>query len=460
MVPLAPDRSHTYCGNSGGNGGNRDMGELTALGLKARLAALAKARGNGPVRIGAGAGLHLLVKPGQAAGTGAWVLRLTVGGKRRDMGLGAFPLVGLADARGAALAARRKAADGTDPITARADAKAALAPAAVVTFKAAALATIEAKRDGWSNAKHAAQWTATLEQHAFPKLGSKPVAAVDVHAVLEVLAPIWTTKPETASRLRQRIETVLDFASAKDWRAGDNPARRRGKLASLLAKQKAKGKRVQHHPALPWQQMPDFIAALDTLDGMGAPALRFAILAGARSGEVRGMRWREVDMAARVWAVPAGRMKMRELHLVPLSGAAMDMLAACRPDPCDGDALVFPGGRAGVELSDMTLSAVLRRMNGKAGGERPRWCDAAGAAVVPHGFRASFKSWTLAHGWPDHLSEKALAHKDNNEARAAYAREPLTEERRPMMEAWAALCTRAPASVASLDAARAAKMAI
>ena len=284
------------------------MGELSALGLKSKLAALAK---NPPVKrakIGAGGGLFLLVKPGQAAGTGAWLLRLTVEGRRRDMGLGTFPVVGLADARVAALAARQKAAAGTDPVMQRKDARAARKPVEVITFKAAAVATIEAKRAGWSNAKHAAQWTATLEQHAFPTLGNKPVGAVDVHAVLEVLAPIWTTKPETASRLRQRIETVLDFASAKDWRTGDNPARRRGKLASLLPKQKAKGKRVTHHPSLPWQQMPDFMAELGKIGGVGAPALAFAILTGARSGEVRGMRWREVDMAAGVWAVPAGRM--------------------------------------------------------------------------------------------------------------------------------------------------------
>ena len=433
------------------------MGELSALGLKSKLAALAK---NPPVKrakIGAGGGLFLLVKPGQAAGTGAWLLRLTVEGRRRDMGLGTFPVVGLADARVAALAARQKAAAGTDPVMQRKDARAARKPVEVITFKAAAVATIEAKRAGWSNAKHAAQWTATLEQHAFPKLGNKPVGAVDVHAVLEVLAPIWTTKPETASRLRQRIETVLDFASAKDWRTGDNPARRRGKLASLLPKQKAKGKRVTHHPSLPWQQMPDFMAELGKIGGVGAPALAFAILTGARSGEVRGMRWREVDMAAGVWAVPAGRMKMRELHLVPLSGAAYAMLAARRPEPCDGDALVFAGGRADTELSDMTLSAVLRRMNAEPENGRPRWCDAAGHAVVPHGFRATFKSWTLATGWPDHLSEKAIAHKDHNEARAAYAREPLTEERRPMMAAWAALCTGQAGTIASLSEARARK---
>ena len=387
------------------------MGELTALGLKAKLAALAKNPPSKRVRIGAGAGLFLDVKAGQAAGTGAWLLRLTTSHKaRRDMGMGSFPVVGLADARLAALEAKRTAANGTDPVAQRKAARVASKPADVVTFKAAALATIEAKRDGWSNAKHAAQWTSTLEQHAFPKLASKPVAAVDVHAVLEVLAPIWTTKPETASRLRQRIETVLDYASAKDWRAGDNPARRRGKLTSLLSKQKAKGKRVKHHPAVPWQRMPAFMDALDKIEGMGAPALRFAILTGARSGEVRGMHWRELDMAAGVWAVPAGRMKMRELHLVPLSGAALAMLAARRAEPCDGDALVFPGARAGAELSDMTLSAVVRRMNAGPKGSRPEWCDAAGDAAVPHGFRASFKSWTLATGWPDHLSEKALAH--------------------------------------------------
>lgn len=425
-------------------------GGLTAAGLRAKLAALAKNPPSSPVRIGDGGGLHLLVKPGQPGG--AWVLRYSFGGRRRDMGLGPYPEVGLAEAREAAEAARRRLRAGADPLAAREAERAeqarmaAAAKAKAVTFREAAAAAAEAKRDGWSNPKHAAQWLATLEQHAFPKIGSMPVAEVGTDDVLRVLRPIWSKIPETASRVRQRIEAVLDTARIRGWRQGsDNPARWRGHLAEELPPPR-RVKRVEHRPALPWQEMPAFMAELAKVEGMGAAALRFAILTAARTGEVRGMTWGEVDMEAALWTVPAARMKARRAHRVPLSAAALDVLRAVRPESPRRDALVFPGAN-GAMLSDMTVSAVIRRMNEAAAGDDPdappRWRDHEGRAVVPHGFRSTFRDWageTRPEGRD--VVERALAHTIKDKAEAAYARSDLLEKRRPLMEAWAKWCER------------------
>jgi integrase len=440
------------------------MGDLTVIALKAKLAELARTPSPAPVRIGDGGGLHLLVKPGLAArrerrekreggdvSDGAWVLRYTFGAKRRDMGLGAFPAVGLAEAREAAEEARKLLRRGLDPLQARDDAKAAQAQAAAeakakaVTFRDAARETVEAKRGGWSNPKHAAQWLATLEQHAFPRIGNMAVAEVDTAAVLTVLRPIWTTIPETASRLRQRMEAILDLARVRGWRRGENPARWRGLLSEELPPPR-KVQRVEHRPALPWQQVPAFWTALAKVEGNGAAALRFAILTAARTGEVRGMTWREVDMEAGLWTVPAGRMKARRAHRVPLSAAALDVLRAIRPEKPKADAHVFPGAD-GAMLSDMTVSAVIRRMNEPAEGADPeappRWRDHEGRAVVPHGFRSTFRDWageTRMEG--REVVERALAHTVRDKAEAAYARSDLLEKRRPIMEAWGAWCCR------------------
>ncbi|MXP63911.1 site-specific integrase [Roseomonas sp. M0104] len=436
------------------------MGELTATGLKAKLATLGKSPLQAPVRIGDGSGLHLLVKANQTSG-GAWVLRYSYGGKRRDMGLGTYPAVGLADARAAAEEARKLLRSNTDPLAARGAEKAAQARAAAeaeikaTTFREAALATVAAKRDGWSNPKHAAQWLATLEQHAFPQLGEMPIAAVDVPAVLRVLRPIWPKIPETASRLRQRIEAVLDLARVRGWRSGENPARWRGLLSEELPPSR-RVKRVEHRPALSWQQMPAFWTALSNVDGMGAAALRFAILTAARTGEVRGMTWREVDMEASLWTVPSGRMKARRTHRVPLSAAAIEVLRAVQPERPRSDHLIFSGGD-NVMLSDMTVSAVLRRMNEPAEGENPegppRWRDHEGRAIVPHGFRSTFRDWageTREEGRD--VIERALAHTVKDKVEAAYARSDLLEKRRPLMEAWGKWCLQ-PAGIAEVRSA-------
>ena len=464
LFPLASPYSHTIVGIGRGT---KIMADISTAGLKARLAGLSKSPPDKPVKIAAGAGLFLLVKPGQEAGTGAWVFRFTAAGRRRDMGLGPFPLIGLADARLAAEDARRLAFKGVDPIATRAVAKAAAAPTATTSFQSAAHALHQAKAPEWKNPKHGAQWLATMEAHVFPLIGARPVALINTDDVLRVLQPIWTKTPETASRVRGRIEGVLNYAAATGLRPrGPNPATWRGhlsevlgaptKLKALARREKGKG---DNFPSLPWQDMPAFMKALQARAGMAALALRFSILTGARTGEARGMTWGEVDEAAGLWVVPAARMKAGRAHFVPLSPAALAVLAEVKPLAAGRDSLVFPGQREGKALSDMSLSMLVRGMatDRLAEGELPRWRDAEGRLPVPHGFRASFKSWSLAQGWGDHLSEKALAHSDKDKVRAAYARDALVEERRPMMAAWAALCTGQAGTVVSLEAARARK---
>jgi integrase len=410
------------------------------------------AKGQRAIRIGDGDGLYLQVKPG---GTKSWLFRYTRRGTAREMGLGAVATtpaeeraggVTLAAARDLARDAKALLRAGKDPLAERAvrNAQAAAAQAQARTFEAAARALVESKRPGWRNAKHAAQWLTTLEQHAFPKIGGIPVADVDTAAVRRVLDPIWTRIPETAARVRQRIEAVLDFARAQGWRpeALANPARWRGHLSAALPPPR-KVKAVRHHPALPWQQMPDFMTALAQHEGMPALALRFAILTASRTGPVRLARWREMDLAGAVWAVPGAHMKGGEAHRAPLSPAALAMLEEVRPLGGEPGDLVFPGARKGRALSDLTLSRLVRGMACDGlpdGAARPRWADHEGRPVVPHGFRASFKGWSLAAGWPDPLSELALAHADKDRVRAAYAREDQLQQRRPMMDAWAAHC--------------------
>jgi integrase len=294
-------------------------------------------------------GLMLVVRD---SGSRAWVLRYQTGGRRRDMGLGPYPEIGLADAREKALDARRLIKrDAKDPLGERRRAR-------IKTFRETAKALIGSKRPGWRNAKHAAQWSSTLETYAYPKLGSLDVNVVDTTAVLDVLHPIWTTKTETANRVRQRIEAVLDYATATRARTGDNPARWRGHLDHLLPRP-SKVRAVQHHAALDWRQAPAFMAKLLKRQGIDARALAFTVLTAARSGEVRGMEWRELDLDNAVWTVPASRIKAGREHRVPLQAVAVAMLG----EPGEANALVFPSPvKAGKPLSDATLAAVLMRM--------------------------------------------------------------------------------------------------
>ena len=428
------------------------MGDLSATGLKAKLSAISKENSEKPVRIGVGGGLHLLVKPNQKPGTGAWVLRVVIDGKRRDMGLGVYPSVGLADARLAALEARSTVAKGQDPISIRHVTKAEINKPKSMTFKAAAQACYESRVGTWRNSKHAAQWISTLEAYVFPKIGSKSVSDVTVGDVHSVLKPIWSTIPETATRVRGRIENVLSYATAIGFRpAGPNPASWRGNLSEILgapsrlkaAVRRTKG-RGENQPSLPFIELPIFMIELASKVGMSALALRFAILTAARPGEVRAMTWEEIDFESRVWVIPGAKMKGGKTHFVPLSNAALDILKEVLPLQHDRNDFVFPSRKKETALSDMSLSMLLRGMayDGVENGMRPRWVDSEGHMVVPHGFRATFKAWSLANSWPDHLSEKALSHSDKDRVRAAYAREPLTEERRPMMQAWADWCCK------------------
>lgn len=368
--------------------------------------------------VGGVSGLQL-----QIASTGArsWVLRTMVGGKRRDMGLGGYPAVTLASARERARKARDEIRAGIDPIEAGKAARSALAAstAAQKTFRECALAFIEAKAPEFKNGKHLAQWSATLETYAFPAMGKILVRDVSLPHILDVLTPIWTTKTETATRVRGRVEAVIDWATARGYRSGDNPARWRGHLDKLLPKPR-KVKRVKHHPALKAGEIGPFMKQLRKMEGTGARALEFAALTAARSGEVRGATWSEIANASKIWTIPAERMKAGKEHRVPLSEQAMALLASL-PRSSDTD-LIFPAVRGG-QLSDMTLSAVMRRMK---------------LAAVPHGLRSTFRDWAGEHtNYPREVAEAALAHVVGG-VEGAYARGDLFEKRRLLMQDWAA----------------------
>lgn len=372
--------------------------------------------------VGVVRGLALQIKNGGRS----WVLRVTIGGKRRDVGLGPFPEVTLAQARNKARELRDQIERGIDPVAARTEAARALKAqnAAALTFRQCAEKFIKANRAGWKNEKHAQQWENTLEQHAYPVLGELLVRDVALPHVLQVLEPIWTTKNETASRLRGRVESVLDWATTRELRKGPNPARWRGNLDKLLPKP-SKVAAVQHHPAVAVADVGAFMVRLREAQGLGARALEFAILTAARSGEVRGATWGEMDLDAGLWVVPASLMKAGREHRVPLSTAALALLATLpkgKPDE-----LVFPAARGGM-LSDMTLSAVMRRLQ---------------VPAVPHGFRSTFRDWAGERtNHPHELAEMALAHVVSDKTEAAYRRGDLLAKRRVMMEEWAAFVAK------------------
>lgn len=371
--------------------------------------------------VGGVAGLYLQVLP---TGARSWVLRVMVAGKRRDMGLGGFPDVTLAQAREKAREARATIEQGIDPIAQRAAARSTLAASrgATVTFEEAARQFIAAKSAEWKNAKHGQQWTNTLETYAHPVIGKLACADVALPHVLKILEPIWTTKTETATRLRGRIESVLDWATVRGFRKGENPARWKGHLDKILP---APGKvaKVEHHDAVAVDSLGAFIQDLRKREGIAARALEFLILTAARSGEVRGAVWSEIDMAGRVWTIPAERMKASKEHRVPLSDEALRLLEAL--PRIAGSDLVFPSPR-GFVLSDMTLTAVMRRMSREE---------------VPHGFRSTFRDWAAERtNYPREVAEMALAHTIGNAVEAAYRRGDLFEKRARMMAEWAKFC--------------------
>lgn len=371
--------------------------------------------------VGGVAGLHLQVRGASTA----WVLRATVGPRRRDIGLGGYPDVTLSEARDRARAARAQILKGIDPV----EAKRALRTSMIAspTFDWCAAQTIAAKRPEWKNAKHADQWESTIKAYASPEFGRLPVDAVQLSHVVGVLTPLWTTKTETATRLRARIEAVLAWATVSGYRTGDNPARWKGNLDALFAKPR-KVTKVQHHRALPVDELHGFVAELRKRDGMAARALEFLILTATRSGEVRGARWSEVDLDGAVWTIPADRMKAGKEHRVPLTETAITLLRAL--PRMAGTDYVFPSASGGM-LSDMSVSAVMRRM---------------GVDAVPHGFRSTFRDWASERtAYPRDVAEMALAHAIGNKVEAAYRRGDLFAKRTHMMADWSRFIDTAPA---------------
>ena len=371
--------------------------------------------------VGGVAGLYLHINDKIAR---SWILRATVGSKRRDMGLGGFPDITLAGAYDKAREARAKIELGQDPILIRKQAKSELiaAQATEVTFSKAASLYIDAQGDAWKNAKHRQQWTNTLEAYAAPVIGKMLVRDVTHTHILEILEPIWKTKTETATRVRGRIESVLDWATVRGFRKGENPARWKGHLDKILP---APGKvaKVEHHDAVALDALGAFVQDLRKREGIAARALEFLILTAVRSGEVRGALWSEIDVAGRVWTIPPERMKASKEHRVPLSDEALRLLEAL--PRVAGNDLVFLSPR-GLVLSDMTLTAVMRRMERKE---------------VPHGFRSTFRDWAAERtNYPREVAEMALAHTIGNAVEAAYRRGDLFEKRARMMAEWAKFC--------------------
>jgi integrase len=382
-------------------------------------------RSMGPGRHADGGGLYLEV---DQTGARRWFLRTMVQGRRKDIGLGPVSLVSLSAAREDARRLRKVARDGGDPIAERDKDK-----RQSMTFE-------EAARTVWAenvapnnkNAKHVAQWLSTLETYTFPTMGKRSVHAVDQADILRALAPIWTEKPETARRVRQRLRVVLDWAYASGHREGVNPVEG---VDKALPKQRD---RAVHHAAFPWRDLPDLMARIAAADGMGALALRFAILTAARSGEVRGATWAELDIDAKTWTIPADRMKAGRDHRVPLSDAAIEVLGTAKAMADRPEGLAFPSRRAGRPLSDMTLAAVMKRLS---------------VPATVHGFRSTFRDWSEeATNFPHEVKEAALAHTVKNKAEAAYRRTDLFEKRRAMMDVWAGHATEAGAKVVRIGA--------
>lgn len=374
--------------------------------------------------VGGVAGLHLQVLP---SGGKSWLLRIVIGGKRREVGLGGFPDVPLALAREKAREVRETVQQGRDPIAERAAARSALAAqrGAEITFDECAEKFIAAKSAEWRSAKHAAQWTATLTTYASPVLGTMQVRDIELAHIVKVLEKddFWTAKTETASRVRGRIESVLDWATVRGYRKGENPARWKGHLDKVLPAPKKVAK-VEHHAALPVDEIGAFMRDLRQREGIAARALEVLILTAARSGELRGMTWAEVNLDDAVWIVPAARMKAKREHRVPLSVRVIEVL---RGLPVVAGGLVFPGMREGSPLSDMTLTAVLRRMGR--------------GDLTAHGFRSTFRDWAAERtNYPRDVAEMALAHTIGDKVEAAYRRGDLFDKRTRMMEDWARFC--------------------
>ena len=369
-----------------------------------------------------GNGLNLKVVP---SGSRWWVQRVTIGGKRHNIGVGGYPAVSLAEARELAAENQRLIRQGRDPLAEKRQVVEELKRPAIPTFAQAAEQVIEMRRPTWSNAKHASQWTNTLATYAHPVIGRKVVDEVTTGDVLAVLTPIWTTKPETASRVRQRLEAVFDWTVAQGWRTY-NPAGK-GVLRALPRVSRLK----DNHTALPYLEVPEALQRVreSTSDLVTRLSFEFLVLTAARSGEVRLAAWEEMDLEKATWTVPGERMKARRKHRVPLSRRCLEILSQAEELDSGKAGLVFLGGKGGKPLSDMVYTVMLRRL---------------GIPAVAHGFRSSFKDWCMETKDPDAIwfpSEAALAHNLGNSTQKPYVRTDLLEMRRPLMEEWANFCS-------------------
>lgn len=400
--------------------------ELRRTGIE-KLTALEVQRLKKPGHHGDGGGLWLQISE---TGTKCWVFRFTRADRTREMGLGPLHTVSLADARLKAQACRKQLLEGLDPIAERNAARlsAIAASARIMTFKQAAEQYIESHRPGWKNAKHGDQWSNTLRDYAYPSLGELDVAAIDTSAVMKVLTPIWAKKTETASRLRGRIESVLDWAKVQGKRDGDNPARWRGHLDKLLPRP-TKVAKVQNHPALPYAEVGSFMREVRKLAGGAARALELIILTAARTSEVINAERSEFDVDAKVWTVPAVRMKSGREHRVPLSTHALKVLRAQLE--IKGSRWLFPGAKDDKPLSNMACLALLERMGRDD--------------ITVHGFRSTFRDWAAEQtAFAGEVAEAALAHTVKDATEAAYRRGDLYGKRAALMQAWANYCGRVP----------------
>ena len=394
--------------------------------LIGRLTALEVQRSKKPGMYADGAGLYLQITCSGGKVARSWIYRFTLRGRAREMGLGSAVTFGLAEARTNARECRQLVYQGLDPIEARKAERAriALETAKALPFKECAEKYIAAHKAGWRNEKHASQWDATLQTYAEPVIGKLPVQSIDTSLVMKVLEPIWSTKTETAGRLRGRIEAILDWATVRGFRVGDNPARWRGHLDKLLPS-RAKVSKVKHHAALPYDDMPLFMMALRKQEGVAARALEFLILTAARTGEV--IKARPDEITNKVWTIPAARMKAGKEHRVPLSEPALVIVEKMTKE--NGDVFVFPGGKRGKPLSNMAMLKLLERMGH--------------ADLTTHGFRSTFRDWAAERtNYTLEVAEMALAHAIDNKVEAAYRRGDLYDKRIELMRDWTKFCVR------------------
>ncbi|WP_425407569.1 tyrosine-type recombinase/integrase [Hwanghaeella sp.] len=385
--------------------------------LSARFVATAAT----PGRYADGGGLYLQIAQG---GSKSWLYRFMMSGRSRQMGLGPVQTISLAEARTKAEVCRKQVLEGIDPIDARAAdrARRITENATIRTFKWCAERYIKAHAPAWQNVKHSKQWTSTLATYAYPTLAELPVGSVETSHVIEILEPIWSEKPETASRVRGRVESILDWATAHQLRQGPNPALWRGHLDKLLPK-RSKVQKVKHHAALPYVECADFMVELRAREAIAARGLEFLILTAARTGEVIGSTWPEINFDDKLWVVPGDRMKVGVEHRVPLSAPAIELLEAMKA--LRRSDFIFPGHRDKAPLSNMAFLQLLKRMEYDG--------------VTAHGFRSSFKDWAAEKTrYPNEVSEQALAHTISTKVEAAYRRGDLFEKRKALMDDWAA----------------------